>query len=62
MVRQYRERKTELNNLAKLPAHIFQLRTMIKMQVIGNLGKDCLVNNVNGRTVINFCVAHTEKI
>ena len=35
---------------------------MIKMQVIGNLGKDCLVNNVNGRTVINFSVAHTEKI
>ena len=62
MVRQCRERKMELNNLAKLPAHIFQLRTMIKMQVIGNLGKDCLVNNVNGRTVINFSVAHTEKI
>lgn len=35
---------------------------MIKMQVIGNLGKDCLVNNVNGRSVINFSVAHTEKI
>ncbi|GAB3009098.1 single-stranded DNA-binding protein [Niabella terrae] len=34
---------------------------MIKMQVIGNLGKDCLVNNVNGRNVINFTVAHTEK-
>ncbi|MER3464706.1 MAG: single-stranded DNA-binding protein [Chitinophagaceae bacterium] len=34
---------------------------MIKMQVIGNLGKDCVVNNVNGKTVINFTVAHTEK-
>lgn len=34
---------------------------MIKMQVIGRLGKDCLVNNVNGRTVINFTVAHSEK-
>ena len=34
---------------------------MIKLQVIGNLGKDCLVNNVNGKTVINFSVAHTEK-
>ena len=34
---------------------------MIKMQVIGNLGKDCIVNNVNGKNVINFTVAHTEK-
>lgn len=31
------------------------------MQVIGNLGKDCLVNTVNGKNVINFTVAHTEK-
>ena len=29
--------------------------------VIGNLGKDCLVNTVNGKNVINFNVAHTEK-
>lgn len=34
---------------------------MIKMHVIGNLGKDCVVNTVNGKTVINFTVAHTEK-
>ena len=34
---------------------------MIKMQVIGNLGKDCVVNTVNGKNVINFTVAHTEK-
>jgi len=34
---------------------------MIKLQVIGNLGKDALVNNVNGKTVINFNVAHTER-
>ncbi len=34
---------------------------MIKLQVIGNLGKDCVVNNVNGKTVINFSIAHTEK-
>ena len=34
---------------------------MIKLFVIGNLGKDCIVNNVNGKTVINFNVAHTEK-
>jgi single-strand DNA-binding protein len=34
---------------------------MIKLQVIGNLGKDAVVNNVNGKTVINFTVAHTEK-
>lgn len=29
--------------------------------VIGNLGKDCIVNQVNGKSVINFSVAHTEK-
>src|SRR5687767_10138417 len=34
---------------------------MIKLQVIGNLGKDCVMNNVNGKNVINFSVAHTEK-
>lgn len=34
---------------------------MIKMQVIGNLGKDCVVNTVNGKNVINFTVAHSEK-
>lgn len=34
---------------------------MIKLQVIGNLGKDCLTNSVNGKSVINFNVAHTEK-
>lgn len=35
--------------------------TMIKMQVIGNLGRDCTTNIVNGKTVMNFTVAHTEK-
>jgi single-strand DNA-binding protein len=34
---------------------------MIKLLVIGNLGKDATVNNVNGKNVINFTVAHTEK-
>ena len=34
---------------------------MIKLQVIGNLGKDCITNSVNGKSVINFSVAHTEK-
>lgn len=34
---------------------------MIKIQVIGHLGKDCTVNNVNGKNVINFSVAHSEK-
>lgn len=34
---------------------------MIKLQVIGNLGKDCTTNTVNGKSVINFNVAHTEK-
>ena len=34
---------------------------MIKMQIIGHLGKDCVVNTVSGKNVINFAVAHTEK-
>lgn len=34
---------------------------MIKLQVIGNLGKDCVVNTVNGKSVMNFTVAHTER-
>lgn len=34
---------------------------MIKLQIIGNLGKDCIVKEVNGKSVINFSVAHTER-
>lgn len=34
---------------------------MIKLQIIGHLGQDATVNNVNGKTVINFSVAHSEK-
>ena len=34
---------------------------MIKLQIIGNLGKDCNVREVNGKKVINFSVAHTDK-
>ena len=34
---------------------------MIKLQVIGHLGKDAVVNNVNEKTVINFTVAHSER-
>jgi single-strand DNA-binding protein len=34
---------------------------MVKLQVIGHLGKDGVVNNVNGKSVINFTVAHSEK-
>lgn len=34
---------------------------MIKLQVIGHLGKDCVTREVNGRNVINFSVAHSEK-
>lgn len=34
---------------------------MIKTQVIGHLGKDAVVNDVNGKKVINFSIAHTEK-
>lgn len=34
---------------------------MLKLTAIGHLGKDSIVNNVNGRQVINFSVAHSEK-
>lgn len=34
---------------------------MIKMQVIGHLGRDCNVNVVNGKSVMNITVAHSEK-
>jgi single-strand DNA-binding protein len=34
---------------------------MLKLQVIGNLGKDCTTNAVNGSNVINFNVAHSDK-
>ena len=43
------------------PHKTTKFKKMIKLQVIGNLGKDALVNNVNGKTVINFNVAHTER-
>ncbi len=34
---------------------------MIKIQIVGNLGKDCITKEVNGKNVINFSVAHTER-
>ena len=34
---------------------------MIKLTAIGHLGKDAITNNVNGKNVINFSVAHTNK-
>lgn len=36
-------------------------KTMIKTTAIGHLGGDCNLNNVNGKSVINFSVAHSEK-
>lgn len=35
---------------------------MIKAQVIGHLGTDAKKNEVNGKSVINFSVAHSEKV
>lgn len=34
---------------------------MINLQIIGNLGTDCTINEVSGKNVINFPVAHSEK-
>lgn len=34
---------------------------MLKIQTIARLGQDATVNTVNGKTVINFSAAHSEK-
>jgi single-strand DNA-binding protein len=34
---------------------------MIKLTVIGNLGRDAIVRDAQGKSVISFSVAHTEK-
>jgi len=34
---------------------------MIKLQVIGNLGKDAELKIVNGKKVLNFSIAHSTK-
>jgi single-strand DNA-binding protein len=34
---------------------------MIRISVIGRLGQDAVVNDVNGKTVINFSMAYSEK-
>ena len=34
---------------------------MLRLQGIGNLGKDCVTNTVSGKTVMNFSFAHSEK-
>jgi single-strand DNA-binding protein len=34
---------------------------MYKTILLGHLGKDCVVNTVNGKSVCNFSVAQTEK-
>jgi len=34
---------------------------MIKLQIIGHLGKDAEVREVNGKKVISFNVAHSER-
>ena len=44
-----------------MPTCSYKFYVMIRTQVIGNLGKDCTTNQVNGRSVINFSVAHTER-
>jgi single-strand DNA-binding protein len=34
---------------------------MLKAQILGHLGNDCQVSNVNGVTVVNFNCCHSEK-
>ena len=35
---------------------------MLKTQVIGNIGKDATIREINGDYAINFSVAHNERI
>jgi single-strand DNA-binding protein len=56
--------KSKLNYKTKSDTSINKKQknnVMIKLQIIGNLGKDCIVKEVNGKNVINFSVAHSEK-
>ncbi len=41
--------------------HQFKKTVMIKLQIVGHLGADCIQKEVNGKNVINFNVAHSEK-
>lgn len=34
---------------------------MIKTQIIGYIGNDAIINEVNGKNVINFSVAHSNS-
>lgn len=34
---------------------------MLKLQVIGNIGRDAVIKEVNGKTTINFSVAENQK-
>ena len=34
---------------------------MLKLIAIGNLGQDAIIKDVNGKKVIEFSIAHTEK-
>ncbi|WP_126245531.1 single-stranded DNA-binding protein [Chitinophaga rhizosphaerae] len=34
---------------------------MIKIQLIGHLGKNAILHEVNGKQVLNFSVAHNER-
>ena len=34
---------------------------MLKIQMIGRLGQDSIVNDVNDKKVVNFSIAHSEK-
>jgi single-strand DNA-binding protein len=33
----------------------------LELDIIGNLGNDCVVQEVNGKKVVNFSIAHSEK-
>jgi single-strand DNA-binding protein len=34
---------------------------MIKLQALGNLGRDAVLQTVNGKNIINFSTAYTKR-
>ena len=59
--RHYQKSKQFLENQIQQELENFKTDTMLKMQIIGRIGKGCTDTTVNGKNVTNFTVAHSEK-
>lgn len=52
----YTAKRTKKNKLNPL-----KLKIMLRMEIIGNLGADALVQSHNGNKFVSFRVAHTDQ-